>query len=329
MKAKFLVPLALFVVLVLFLAVGLRLDPREVPSPLVNKPAPAFKLAQLEQPELQFSPEDLKGKVWVFNVWASWCVACRQEHPVLMDFARAQIAPLIGLDYKDQRKDALGVLKRSGNPYDLTAFDADGRVGIDYGVYGVPESYVIDKAGVIRYKHIGPITSEALQKTIIPLINELKKIVKILYVWILVFLTSGGVWAKEAMPLADDPAVEQRLIVISEELRCLVCQNESLAGSRSDLAMDLRRELRGLIKQGKTDEQIKEFMVSRYGDFVLYRPPVKPSTWLLWAGPFGLMVVGIASLFVYLRRRNTDIGTGGLTDDERKRADALLQEGEK
>ncbi len=152
---------------------------------------------------------------------------------------------------------------------------------------------------------------------------------KILYVWILVFLTSGGVWAKEAMPLADDPAVEQRLIVISEELRCLVCQNESLAGSRSDLAMDLRRELRGLIKQGKTDEQIKEFLVSRYGDFVLYRPPVKPSTWLLWAGPFGLMVVGIASLFVYLRRRNADIGTGGLTDDERKRADALLQEGEK
>lgn len=152
---------------------------------------------------------------------------------------------------------------------------------------------------------------------------------KILYVWILVSLTCVGAWAKEAMPLADDPAVEQRLIVISEELRCLVCQNESLAGSRSDLAMDLRRELRGLIKQGKTDEQIKEFMVSRYGDFVLYRPPVKPSTWLLWAGPFGLMVVGIASLFVYLRRRNAEIGTGALTDDERKRADALLQEGGK
>lgn len=175
MKAKFLVPLALFVVLVGFLAMGLRLDPREVPSPLVNKPAPPFKLVQLEQPELQFSPEDLKGQVWLFNVWASWCVACRQEHPVLMEFARAKIAPLIGLDYKDQRKDALGVLKRTGNPYDLTVVDSDGRVGIDYGVYGVPESYVIDKAGVIRYKHIGPITTEAMQKTIIPLINELKK----------------------------------------------------------------------------------------------------------------------------------------------------------
>jgi cytochrome c biogenesis protein CcmG/thiol:disulfide interchange protein DsbE len=175
MKAKFLIPLALFGVLVVFLAVGLRLDPHEVPSPLVNKPAPAFKVPQLEQPELQFAAEDLKGKVWLFNVWASWCVACRQEHPVLMQFARQKMVPIIGLDYKDQRKDALGVLQRSGNPYDVIAFDSDGRVGIDYGVYGVPESYLIDKAGVIRYKHIGPITAEALEKTIIPLINELKK----------------------------------------------------------------------------------------------------------------------------------------------------------
>ena len=174
MNAKTLIPLALFAVLVGFLAVGLGLDPREGPSPLVKNPAPAFKVAQLERPGLQFSPDDMKGKVWLFNVWASWCVACRQEHPVLMEFARAKIAPLIGLDYKDQRKDALGVLKRSGNPYDITAFDADGRVGIDYGVYGVPESYVTDKAGVIRYKHIGPITMEAMEKTIVPLTQKLQ-----------------------------------------------------------------------------------------------------------------------------------------------------------
>ncbi len=175
MKAKFLVPLGLFLVLVIFLGVGLGLDPREVPSPLLNKPAPAFKLSQLEKPELEIGTEDLKGKVWLFNVWASWCVACRQEHPVLMEFARTGMVPIIGLDYKDQRKDALNVLRRSGNPYDVTGFDSDGRVGIDYGVYGVPESYVIDKAGIIRYKHIGPISAEAMQKTIIPLINELKK----------------------------------------------------------------------------------------------------------------------------------------------------------
>ncbi|MBK7000233.1 MAG: DsbE family thiol:disulfide interchange protein [Rhodoferax sp.] len=175
MKAKFLIPLALFCVLLVFLAVGLKLKPHEIPSPLVNKPAPAFQLPQLEQADLQFSPADLKGKVWLLNVWASWCVACRQEHPVLMAFARTGMIPVIGLGYKDQRKDALAVLRRTGNPYTLTAFDSDGRVGIDYGVYGVPESFLIDKVGIIRYKHIGPISEEAMQNKIIPLINELKK----------------------------------------------------------------------------------------------------------------------------------------------------------
>ena len=175
MNAKTLIPLALFAVLVGFLAVGLRLDPHEVPSPLVNKPAPAFKIAQLEQPDAQFSPDDLKGKVWVLNVWASWCVACRVEHPLLVEIARSQVVPLIGLDYKDQRPDALQFLSKNGDPYNLSAFDSDGRVGIDYGVYGVPETFLIDKNGVIRHKQIGPITREALQNTILPLINELNK----------------------------------------------------------------------------------------------------------------------------------------------------------
>lgn len=154
---------------------------------------------------------------------------------------------------------------------------------------------------------------------------------KYFYALLLVLLACTGVGAKEASPLAEDPVVEQRLIAISEELRCLVCQNESLAGSRADLAMDLRRELRTLIKQGKTDAEIREFMVSRYGDFVLYRPPVKPITWLLWAGPFGLMAAGLVALFVYLRRRNAEVATttAGLTDEESKRAEALLQEGDK
>jgi cytochrome c biogenesis protein CcmG/thiol:disulfide interchange protein DsbE len=175
MKAlKFLVPLALFVVLVGFLAVGLKRDPREVPSPLVNKPAPAFKVPQID-PALQFSPADLKGQVWMFNVWASWCVACKVEHPLLLEFARSQTIPLVGLDYKDKTKDAQSYLRQHGNPYTLIALDTDGRVGIDYGVYGVPETYIIDKNGVIRFKQIGPITPEALEQTIIPLINELKK----------------------------------------------------------------------------------------------------------------------------------------------------------
>ena len=149
---------------------------------------------------------------------------------------------------------------------------------------------------------------------------------KRLAVLLLLALTLATGFAKEATPLADDPVVEQRLIAISEEMRCLVCQNESLAGSRADLANDLRRELRELIRQGKTDAEIRDFMVSRYGDFVLYRPPVKPTTWLLWAGPFLLMGVGVAVLLVYLRRRNRALGDEVLTDEESSRATALLKE---
>ena len=175
MKAKFLIPLVLFVVLVVFLAIGLNRDPHEVPSPLINKPAPAFDIAQLEEANKTFSPASMKGQVWILNVWASWCVACREEHPVLVELAKSQIAPVIGLDYKDKREDALAMLSRQGNPYTLSAFDGNGRVGIDYGVYGVPETYIIDKAGVIRFKHIGPITTELLNQNIFPLVSELKK----------------------------------------------------------------------------------------------------------------------------------------------------------
>ena len=155
---RFLIPLALFMVLAVFLALGLNRNPSEVPSPLVGKPAPMFTLPRLDaDPQApagtqnaSFSPKDMAGKVWLLNVWASWCVSCRLEHPVLVDFAKANIAPLIGLDYKDQRADAQGWLAKFGDPYTLSVVDVDGRVGIDYGVYGVPETYVIDKAGTDR-----------------------------------------------------------------------------------------------------------------------------------------------------------------------------------
>ena len=174
MKAKFLIPLLLFMVLVGFLAVGLNRDPQEIPSPLVGKQAPAFELPQLADPKKNFSPESMKGQPWILNVWASWCVACREEHPVLVELGKLQVAPIIGLDYKDKREEAMTMLALQGNPYLLSAFDANGRVGIDYGVYGVPETYVIDKAGVIRFKHIGPITMAVLNQKILPLLGELK-----------------------------------------------------------------------------------------------------------------------------------------------------------
>ncbi len=149
---------------------------------------------------------------------------------------------------------------------------------------------------------------------------------KFLTVLLAAFLVATGAWAGEARPLAEDEAVEKRLTAIAEELRCLVCQNESLAGSRADLAEDLRREVRGLIKEGKTDQEVKDFLVSRYGDFVLYKPPVKPTTWALWAGPFLLLVVGIVVLIRYLRRRDTQVQRPELSEEERKRAEALLKD---
>ena len=172
---RFLLPLAAFAVLVAFLAIGLTHDPRDVPSPLVGKPAPAFTLPQLHDAAKSFSAADMKGRVWLLNVWASWCVSCREEHPVLVEFAKTRQVPIIGLDYKDQAADGKQWLADLGNPYTLAVVDADGRVGIDYGVYGVPETYVIDKQGIIRMKHTGPITPESLNKKILPLVAELSR----------------------------------------------------------------------------------------------------------------------------------------------------------
>lgn len=194
MKLRFLIPLAVFIGLVVFFAFGLQRDPREIPSPLVGKPAPAFHLARLDSPDRLFGPEQMKGRVWLLNVWASWCVSCREEHPVLVQFAQMhKDVPIVGFSYKEVRGDtsvdsdkltpeaelqlarqrAQTWLSERGDPYLLTAFDLDGRVGIDYGVYGVPETYVIDKQGVIRMKHIGPVTPKVLQEKILPTVQAL------------------------------------------------------------------------------------------------------------------------------------------------------------
>jgi cytochrome c biogenesis protein CcmG/thiol:disulfide interchange protein DsbE len=172
---RFLLPLAIFILLVGFLAVGLQLNPREVPSPLVGKPAPAFDLPVLHQPDKRFVPGDMRGKVWLLNVWASWCVSCREEHPVLMELSKRGVMPILGLNYKDKGDDATAWLKQFGNPYQLSAVDADGRIGIDYGVYGVPETYLIDADGVIRYKQIGPLTQAILEQKVLPMAKALRK----------------------------------------------------------------------------------------------------------------------------------------------------------
>jgi cytochrome c biogenesis protein CcmG/thiol:disulfide interchange protein DsbE len=169
------IPLVIFIVIIAFLWIGLGRDPREVPSPLIGKPAPAFKLTQLHETGKTLSNDDLKGKVWLLNVWASWCVSCRVEHPLLVQLGKANIVPVYGLDYKDKPDDGRAWLAQNGDPYSASIVDQDGRVGIDYGVYGVPETFVIDKSGVVRYKQIGPLTVEALQQKILPLVRELQR----------------------------------------------------------------------------------------------------------------------------------------------------------
>lgn len=170
---RFLLPLAVFGVLVAFLGRGLQLDPREVPSPLIGKPAPAFALPRLDDAGRTMTRDEMLGQVWMLNVWASWCTACRVEHPQLLALARTQQVPLIGLDYKDQRADGQRWLAQNGDPYRLSLSDADGRVGIDFGVYGVPETFVIDQRGVVRFKQIGPLTEDVINRRLLPLLKEL------------------------------------------------------------------------------------------------------------------------------------------------------------
>lgn len=190
---KFFIPLGLFLVLVAFLAVGLKRNPQEIPSPLLGKPAPLFSLSTLDAGGAKFGPQDMKGKVWMLNVWATWCVACRDEHPLLVAFSKATQLPIVGLNYKEVQaqdapagrqltpEDKLRIarersavwLQRLGDPYVVSVFDLDGRVGIDYGVYGVPETYIIDKEGVIRFKQVGAVTLETLQSQILPLVQKL------------------------------------------------------------------------------------------------------------------------------------------------------------
>lgn len=170
---KFLIPLAVFVAIGVLLKVGLSLNPRHIPSPLIGKPLSEYSLPTVNDTKKHFGKKDMLGRVYLLNVWASWCVACRQEHPLLMEMKRQQQVPIIGVDNKDKRDNAMAFLSQMGNPYEISVADSDGRLSIDLGVYGVPESFVIDKKGMIRYKHIGPITERALAETIMPLVAKL------------------------------------------------------------------------------------------------------------------------------------------------------------
>lgn len=168
-------PLLVFFVIAVFLGIGLTMNPRDIPSPLIGKPVPQFSLPPVKGRTAGLATEDLRGQVSIVNVFASWCVACRQEHPILMQLSQQSVLPIHGLNYKDKPGDAQAWLDELGDPYTRTGADIDGRVAIDWGVYGVPETFIVDREGHIAYKHIGPITPEVLRDKIMPLVTKLQK----------------------------------------------------------------------------------------------------------------------------------------------------------
>ncbi len=170
-----LIPVVAFASLTLVLGYGLTRDPSEVPSPLIGKPVPEFSLPPVQGRTQALSSSDLEGEVSLVNVFASWCTACRWEHPLLMELRRNGVVPIHGLNYKDAPEDAAAWLDALGDPYTRTGADRDGRVGIEWGVYGVPETFVIDREGRIAHKHIGPIEAKDLQETILPLVERLRE----------------------------------------------------------------------------------------------------------------------------------------------------------
>jgi len=172
---KQMIPLSIFAGLVIVLAVGLTLNPKDVPSPLIGKPAAEFRLNQLGS-EQSFSPSDLKGKAWVLNIWASWCASCKQEHKLLVDLVETHSTLIVGLNYKDTTDEAKAWLVRYENPYHLVVEDPSGRAGIDWGVYGVPETFVIDPQGIIRHKFTGPLTKQRIQQTLLPLLKQMQDV---------------------------------------------------------------------------------------------------------------------------------------------------------
>jgi len=169
-----LVPLALFIALVALLVFGLGNDPRKVPSPLVGKPAPEFSLPELTDPGRRVTRADLMGEISLVNVWASWCSSCRAEHQALMALSDNPDFQIVGLNWKDEAANATAVLRLTGNPYDMNGYDPDNTAGIHWGVYGAPETFVVDRHGIIRYKHIGPIDRRVWEQTLQPLVAQLK-----------------------------------------------------------------------------------------------------------------------------------------------------------
>jgi cytochrome c biogenesis protein CcmG, thiol:disulfide interchange protein DsbE len=308
---KLYLPIVVLALLTLVLAKGLQYDPRTLPSAKLGKPVPSFNLPILGQDKAPaFTPQSMRGQVWVLNVFASWCAACVQEASSLILFKQQNSVPLIGLAYKDAPVDTQQWLAKFGNPYQQVVTDMAGNVGIDLGVYGVPETYVIDAQGIIRYRHVGPVDNQFYQQHVLPIINAQTSLKRAMPA-----PSNSAAAVKQTAPrlnILTDAEIEARVKALAEELRCLVCQNQTIADSNAALAVDLKRQIAEKIRIGQTDEEIKAYMLERYGEFILYDPPFNYKNLLLWLLPF--VVLGIAAIVAFRAQRQVVDAVAETTD---------------
>ncbi len=287
------VPIGLFLILVGFLGIGLTRDPSIIPTEMIDREMPAFELPELRQQSVTLTEDALKGEATLVNVFGSWCVACLQEHPTLMELSRDGIIRIVGVNWRDDREDALNWLRKHGDPYDAIVFDKDSDLAIEIGVTGAPETFIVDPAGRIRYKQIGPITPDVWLETIRPVLDtiELEAMASPMPRSDETLVITPSEVAAVPSLLAPE-RVDERTAEVSKTLRCVVCQNQSIYDSNAPLAIDMRRLVRKRVAAGDSDDEAREYLRVRYGDYVLMSPPLQVSTILLWGGPLVLLLLG-------------------------------------
>ena len=321
------IPAGAFVILVVFLGIGLTRDPSLIPTEMINRDMPAFELTELYDETQRVTDADLIGEPALVNVFGSWCVACLQEHPTLMQLNQDDTVRIVGVNWRDGRDDAIKWLQRHGDPYETIIFDGESDLAIEMGVTGAPETFILDRTGRIRFKQIGPITSDVWRETIRPVLDALAA--EELTTPAPVRVESDAVVDSdvENIVLTDLDLIGARTETVSKTLRCVVCQNQSIYDSNAPLAQDMRRLVRKRVVAGDSDEEVRDYMRYRYGDYVLMSPPLQLNTFLLWLAPLALVLVG--GIWFVLRGRNAaPTVDDALTEADRNRVAAALAKAE-
>jgi len=321
------IPAGAFVILVVFLGIGLTRDPSLIPTEMINRDMPAFELTELYDETQRVTDADLIGEPALVNVFGSWCVACLQEHPTLMQLNQDDTVRIVGVNWRDGRDDAIKWLQRHGDPYETIIFDGESDLAIEMGVTGAPETFILDRTGRIRFKQIGPITSDVWRETIRPVLDALAA--EELTTPAPVRVESDAVVDSdvENIVLTDLDLIGARTETVSKTLRCVVCQNQSIYDSNAPLAQDMRRLVRKRVVAGDSDEEVRDYMRYRYGDYVLMSPPLQLNTFLLWLAPLALVLVG--GIWFVLRGRNAAPTVDDtLTEADRNRVAAALAKAE-